>query len=296
MNSLISLINKLQEILSISQVKFNINLPQIVCVGSQSSGKTSIIESIVGKDFLPKGTGIITRRPLILQLKYQKSGDDYCEFLHKSGQKIADFSQVANEIINETNRVAGRNKLISDVPIILKVFSTNLVDLTLVDLPGLVNVALSGQPDNIDTLVRKIVLDFISNPNAIILAITPANIDIANSASLKIAKEVDPYFTRTLGVISKLDLVENHADVVNIINNTVYPLKYGYIGVTCRNSKENFSNKTIDVAIKEEEEAYQNINDYKTLLKSLGIKKLTARLTEVLTSKIKKCVPARKEN
>ena len=72
MNSLISLINKLQEILVISQLKFKINLPQIICVGAQSSGKTSIIESIVGKDFLPKGTGIVTRRPLILQLKYQK--------------------------------------------------------------------------------------------------------------------------------------------------------------------------------------------------------------------------------
>ena len=119
MNSLISLINKLQEILAISQLKFKINLPQIVCVGSQSSGKTSIIESIVGKDFLPKGQGIVTRRPLILQLKYQKSGNDYFEFLHKPGVKLTDFSMVNAEITSETNRVAGRNKLISDEPIIL---------------------------------------------------------------------------------------------------------------------------------------------------------------------------------
>ena len=155
MNSLISLINKLQEILVISQLKFKINLPQIICVGSQSSGKTSIIESIVGKDFLPKGTGIVTRRPLILQLKYQKSGEDYCEFLHKPGVKITDFSTITTEITNETNRVAGRNKMISDEPIILKIYSTNLVDLTLVDLPGLVKVPIAGQPDNIDSIVKK---------------------------------------------------------------------------------------------------------------------------------------------
>ena len=296
MNSLISLINKLQEILVISQLKFKINLPQIICVGAQSSGKTSIIESIVGKDFLPKGTGIVTRRPLILQLKYQKSGEDYCEFLHKPGVKITDFSTITTEITNETNRVAGRNKMISDEPIILRIFSTNLVDLTLVDLPGLVKVPIADQPDNIDSVVKKIVLDFISNPNAIILALSPANIDIANSDSLKIAREVDPYFTRTLGVISKLDLVENPEDIIEIINNKTYPLKYGYIGVTCRNSKDNFNNKSIEAAIKEEEETYEQINEYKGIINCLGIKKLTKRLSEVLTQTIRTAIPSIKES
>ena len=296
MNSLISLINKLQEILVISQLKFKINLPQIICVGAQSSGKTSIIESIVGKDFLPKGTGIVTRRPLILQLKYQKSGEDYCEFLHKPGVKITDFSTITTEITNETNRVAGRNKMISDEPIILRIFSTNLVDLTLVDLPGLVKVPIAGQPDNIDSVVKKIVLDFISNPNAIILALSPANIDIANSDSLKIAREVDPYFTRTLGVISKLDLVENPEDIIEIINNKTYPLKYGYIGVTCRNSKDNFNNKSIEAAIKEEEETYEQINEYKGIINCLGIKKLTKRMSEVLTQTIRTAIPSIKES
>ena len=182
------------------------------------------------------------------------------------------------------------------LPIIIKIYSTNLVDLTLVDLPGLVKVPIGGQPDNIDTIVKKIVLDFISNPNAIILAISPANIDIANSDSLKIAREVDPYFSRTLGVISKLDLVENPGDIIEILNNKVYPLKYGYIGVTCRNSKDNFNNKSIEAAIKDEEEQYELINEYKPVLSSLGIKKLTKRLSEVLTQKIKIAIPSIKES
>jgi GTPase SAR1 family protein len=122
MNSLVNLINKLQEIVSFSKLKYKINLPQIICVGAQSSGKTSIIESIVGKDFLPKGTGIVTRRPLILQLKYSKDKNDYCIFNHKPNQIITDFSRVADEIIIETNRIAGRNKAISDEPIILQIF------------------------------------------------------------------------------------------------------------------------------------------------------------------------------
>lgn len=64
---LIPMVNQLQEAFAaIGQQMFE--LPQIVVVGSQSSGKSSVIEALVGRDFLPRGTGIVTRRPLILQL------------------------------------------------------------------------------------------------------------------------------------------------------------------------------------------------------------------------------------
>ena len=178
----------------------------------------------------------------------------------------------------------------------MKIFSSKLIDLTLVDLPGLVKVPLKGQPDNIDSQIKKIVLDFISNSNSIILAITPSNIDISNSDSLKIAREVDPYFTRTLGVISKVDLVENYLEFVNIIKNNVYPLKYGYIGVTCRTSKENLNNKSLDNQIKDEEDIYQEINEYSEILNNLGIKNLTNKLKDLLTEKIKLSIPTIKEN
>ena len=296
MNSLISLINKLQEILSVSQLKYKINLPQIICIGAQSSGKSSIIESIIGKDFLPKGSGIVTRRPLILQLINQKEGEDYCEFFLKPNEKITDFSKVTKEIITQTEKIAGKEKLISDKPIIMKIFSSKLIDLTLVDLPGLVKVPLKGQPDNIDSQIKKIVLDFISNSNSIILAITPSNVDISNSDSLKIAREVDPYFTRTLGVISKVDLVENYLEFVNIIKNNVYPLKYGYIGVICRTTKENLNNKSLDNQIKDEEDIYKEINEYSEILNNLGIKNLTNKLKDLLTEKIKLSIPTIKEN
>ena len=296
MNSLISLINKLQEILSVSQLKYKINLPQIICIGAQSSGKSSIIESIIGKDFLPKGSGIVTRRPLILQLINQKEGEDYCEFFLKPNEKIKDFSKVTKEIISQTEKIAGKEKLISDKPIIMKIFSSKLIDLTLVDLPGLVKVPLKGQPDNIDSQIKKIVLDFISNSNSIILAITPSNVDISNSDSLKIAREVDPYFTRTLGVISKVDLVENYLEFVNIIKNNVYPLKYGYIGVICRTTKENLNNKSLDNQIKDEEDIYKEINEYSEILNNLGIKNLTNKLKDLLTEKIKLSIPTIKEN
>ena len=74
MESLIPIINKLQDVFGTIGGEA-IQLPQIIVVGSQSSGKSSVLESIVGRDFLPRGSGIVTRRPLILQLQHVGKND-----------------------------------------------------------------------------------------------------------------------------------------------------------------------------------------------------------------------------
>lgn len=95
----------------------------------------------MGIDFLPRGTNIVTRRPTIIQLNYTHYADkEWAEFSHKQGEKYFDFAKVKEEIENDTDRVAGRNKDISNKPIIVKIFSKNVVDLTLVDLPGIAKV------------------------------------------------------------------------------------------------------------------------------------------------------------
>ena len=133
-----------------------------VVVGSQSAGKSSVLENIVGKDFLPRGSGIVTRRPLILQLinvpsKREDMPDhdevhvphtpasvagqeEWAEFLHMPGRKLFDFREVRQEIENETSRIAGNNKGINRQPINRKIYSPAVLSLTLVDLPGLTKV------------------------------------------------------------------------------------------------------------------------------------------------------------
>jgi len=119
----------------------SLQFPQLVVVGAQSTGKSSVLETIVGKDFLPRGTGIVTRRPIVLQLfNTPKDSEEYCEFSHLKGEKFTDWSKAREEIESETHKIAGKNKGISSVPIIVKVFSPNVVDLTLVDLPGITKV------------------------------------------------------------------------------------------------------------------------------------------------------------
>uniref|UniRef100_A0A8C7J547 Dynamin 2a n=1 Tax=Oncorhynchus kisutch TaxID=8019 RepID=A0A8C7J547_ONCKI len=190
MEDLIPLINKLQDAFSSIGQSCNLDLPQIAVVGGQSAGKSSVLENFVGRDFLPRGSGIVTRRPLILQLCFNKA--EYAEFLHCKGRKFVDFEEVRAEIEAETDRITGSNKGISPIPINLRVYSPNVLNLTLIDLPGMTKVAVGDQPLDIEHQIRDMLLQFITKESCLILAVTPANQDLANSDALKIAKEVDP--------------------------------------------------------------------------------------------------------
>jgi len=102
-SSVISLVNRLQDIFARVGSQSTIDLPQVAVVGSQSSGKSSVLEALVGRDFLPRGNDICTRRPLVLQLVQTKRkpdapDDEYGEFLHLPGRKFHDFSEIRREI------------------------------------------------------------------------------------------------------------------------------------------------------------------------------------------------------
>ncbi|KAH0884503.1 hypothetical protein HID58_060599 [Brassica napus] len=215
MESLIGLVNRIQRACTVlgdygggtGDNAFNSlweALPTVAVVGGQSSGKSSVLESIVGRDFLPRGSGIVTRRPLVLQLhKMEEGTEEYAEFLHLPKRQFTDFVLVRKEIQDETDRITGKSKQISPVPIHLSIFSPNVVNLTLVDLPGLTKVAVEGQPETIVEDIESMVRTYVDKPNCIILAISPANQDIATSDAIKLAKEVDPAGERTFGVLTK---------------------------------------------------------------------------------------------
>lgn len=151
MEKLIPLINKLQEIFVRTKVPFSVELPQIVVIGGQSSGKSSVLEMICGRDFLPRGTNIVTRRPTIITLQNSpEANQDYIEFLHKPGERYFDLTKAREEIEMDTQRVCGNNKEISSEPIMLKLYSRTVVNLILVDLPGMTKNPVGGQPPDID--------------------------------------------------------------------------------------------------------------------------------------------------
>merc|ERR1711936_96924 len=302
MESLIPVINKLQDVFNTVGAD-SIQLPQIVIVGSQSSGKSSVIESLVGRSILPRGTGIVTRRPLILQLVYTPKDDrvhrsaergtiehdEWAEFLHTKNKVFTNWDEVRREIERETDAVAGSNKGICPDPISLKFYSTSVLSLTMVDLPGLTKVAVGEQPEDIEAQIKSLILKFITNPNSIILAVSPANADMATSESLKIARDIDPDGRRTLAVVTKLDLMDAGTDAIDILCGRVIPVKLGIIGVINRSQQDIIDKKDIKEAIKDEASFLSR--KYPTLATRNGTPYLAKTLNRLLMHHIRDCLP-----
>ncbi|XP_069386412.1 dynamin-2 isoform X1 [Paralichthys olivaceus] len=289
MEDLIPLINKLQDAFSSIGQSCNLDLPQIAVVGGQSAGKSSVLENFVGRDFLPRGSGIVTRRPLILQLVNSKA--EYAEFLHCKGRKFVDFDEVRQEIEAETDRLTGSNKGISPIPINLRVYSPNVLNLTLIDLPGMTKVAVGDQPQDIEHQIRDMLLQFITKESCLILAVTPANSDLANSDALKIAKEVDPQGLRTIGVITKLDLMDEGTDAQDILENKLLPLRRGYIGVVNRSQKDIDGKKDIRAALAAERKFFLSHPAYRHIAERMGTPHLQKTLNQQLTNHIRDTLP-----
>ncbi|XP_029943368.1 dynamin-2 isoform X8 [Salarias fasciatus] len=289
MEDLIPLINKLQDAFSSIGQSCNLDLPQIAVVGGQSAGKSSVLENFVGRDFLPRGSGIVTRRPLILQLVNSKA--EYAEFLHCKGRKFVDFDEVRLEIEAETDRITGSNKGISPIPINLRVYSPHVLNLTLIDLPGMTKVAVGDQPVDIEHQIRDMLLQFITKESCLILAVTPANTDLANSDALKIAKEVDPQGLRTIGVITKLDLMDEGTDARDILENKLLPLRRGYIGVVNRSQKDIDGKKDIRAALAAERKFFLSHPAYRHIAERMGTPHLQKTLNQQLTNHIRDTLP-----
>lgn len=289
MEQLIDIVNQLQDIYAASGCD-DIDLPQIVVVGSQSSGKSSVLEHIVGKSFLPRGAGIVTRCPLVLQLVHLQEGqDDYAIFNHNTKKRFTDYKLIRDEIEAETERLAGANKNVCNKPINLKMCSNSLLDLTLIDLPGIMKIPVGDQPKDIENQVRKLILHYIKKPNCLILAVSPANMDMANSESLKIAAEVDPAGHRTLAVITKLDLMDEGTDAWNMLQGKVIPVKLGIIGVVNRSQKDINDDKSIEESLDDEQKFL--MTNYPRIASKHGSSCLSKTVQRLLTGHIKACLP-----
>ncbi|XP_055274723.1 dynamin-3-like [Moschus berezovskii] len=289
MEELIPLVNRLQDAFSALGQSCLLELPQIAVVGGQSAGKSSVLENFVGRDFLPRGSGIVTRRPLVLQLITSKA--EYAEFLHCKGKKFTDFDEVRHEIEAETDRVTGMNKGISSIPINLRVYSPHVLNLTLIDLPGITKVPVGDQPPDIEYQIREMIMQFITRENCLILAVTPANTDLANSDALKLAKEVDPQGLRTIGVITKLDLMDEGTDARDVLENKLLPLRRGYVGVVNRSQKDIDGKKDIKAAMLAERKFFLSHPAYRHIADRMGTPHLQKVLNQQLTNHIRDTLP-----
>ncbi|GAB1285606.1 Dynamin-3 [Apodemus speciosus] len=267
MEELIPLVNRLQDAFSALGQSCLLELPQIAVVGGQSAGKSSVLENFVGRK--------------------------YAEFLHCKGKKFTDFDEVRHEIEAETDRVTGMNKGISSIPINLRVYSPHVLNLTLIDLPGITKVPVGDQPPDIEYQIRDMIMQFITRENCLILAVTPANTDLANSDALKLAKEVDPQGLRTIGVITKLDLMDEGTHARDVLENKLLPLRRGYVGVVNRSQKDIDGKKDIKAAMLAERKFFLSHPAYRHIADRMGTPHLQKVLNQVeqLTNHIRDTLP-----
>lgn len=303
MESLIPVVNQLQDVCNAATIPLPIDLPQIVVVGTQSSGKSSVIESIVKREFLPRGSGIVTRRPLVIRLfkitdeqandsningTHNNRSGDWIKFKHLE-KEFTDFDEVREEIERETERLCGANKGICAEPITLGVYSRNVVNLTLVDLPGLTKNPVGDQPEDIELQIRELVCKYIRNPNSIILAVTAANTDFATSEAIKLAREVDPEGKRTLAVLTKLDIMDPGTDATDVLSGKLILIRLGIIGVVNRSQQDTINKKSIERAIQDEANFLQR--RYPNIADKSGQPYLSKKLSQLLMRHIRDCLP-----
>uniref|UniRef100_A0A671UM66 Interferon-induced GTP-binding protein Mx n=1 Tax=Sparus aurata TaxID=8175 RepID=A0A671UM66_SPAAU len=277
-------------------VERDLALPAIAVIGDQSSGKSSVLEALSGVA-LPRGSGIVTRCPLELKMKRKKEGEEwYGKISYQDHEEeLDDPAEVEKKIREAQDEMAGVGVGISDDLISLEIASPDVPDLTLIDLPGIARVAVKGQPENIGDQIKRLIQKFITRQETISLVVVPSNVDIATTEALKMAQEVDPDGERTLGILTKPDLVDKGTEetVVDIVHNEVIHLKKGYMIVKCRGQKEITEKVSLTEATERENAFFKDHVYFHTLYNDghATVPKLAEKLTLELVHHIEKSLP-----
>lgn len=164
----------------------------------------------------------------------RSQGKPYAVFENdKENKKYTDFTQVRDNIQKLTDDIAGTGANIVDDPIKLRIYSTDCPDLTIIDLPGITRIDIKGQKD-VQKITTEMAKRYCQDPKTIILCVIPANQDLSTSDGLKLAREWDPKGERTIGVITKIDIMDKGTSAKKMLNNDEIYLKLGYIGIVNR--------------------------------------------------------------
>ncbi|KAL5994958.1 Dynamin-related protein 4C [Asimina triloba] len=263
-----------------------IGLPTIVVVGDQSSGKSSVLESLAGIS-LPRGQGICTRVPLVMRLQNIPAGHDQELLLqYEGGNSIPTTEEdIPDAITTATEAVAGRGKGISNKPLTLVVRKNGVPDLTMVDLPGITRVPVHGQPDNIYEQISNIIMEYIAPKESIILNVLSATVDFSTCESIRMSQQVDKTGERTLAVVTKADKAPE--GLLEKVTADDVKIGLGYVCV-----RNRIGDETYQVARMQEAELFESHPLLSQIDRSIvGVPVLAQKLVQIQASSICKCLP-----
>jgi len=231
-------VDKMREILQMEKI----SLPQIVVVGDQSVGKSSILEAISGVE-LPRAQNICTRCPLELRMKHAPEGTpDYATIRCAGTEEVTihDLSETSTNIIALTNFLTGNTLNISASPIHLTVYKKEIQDdLTLIDLPGITRIHVDGQSPTICQDIISLIEMYVKEESAIVLHVIPSSTDFTTSESIRICQRYDPNFERQIIAVSKIDKHDKGiGEKLQGIGSGAIFLQLGCVAVLNRNQQE----------------------------------------------------------
>ncbi|KAL3749790.1 hypothetical protein ACJRO7_010848 [Eucalyptus globulus] len=279
------LLDAIDRLRNVMVMEEGIHLPIIVVIGDQSSGKSSVLESLAGIN-LPRGQGICTRVPLIIRLQDIPQADRPELYLDFNGKVVpTDEDKIAKAINDATDEIASHGKGVSGPPLILVIKKYGIPDLIMIDLPGITRVPVNGQPEDIYEQISKIIMECIRREESIILNVLSATVDFSTCESIRMSQMVDKTGRRTLAVVTKADkapeglLEKVTADDVNV--------GLGYVCVRSRIGAE-----TYEEARQEEAKLFDTHPLLCKIDKSIvGVPVLAQKLTQIQATFIAKYLP-----
>ncbi|XP_077227781.1 dynamin related protein 5A [Tasmannia lanceolata] len=186
-------------------------IPEIVALGGQSDGKSSLLEALLGFRFNVREVEMGTRRPLILQMVHDPSASDpRCRFQEEDseeyGSPIVSATTVADIIKHRTEAHLKKTRTaVSPKPIVMRAEYAHCPNLTIIDTPGFVLKAKKGEPETTPDEILSMVKSLASPPHRILLFLQQSSVEWCSSLWLDAIRDIDPTFKRTIIVVSKFD-------------------------------------------------------------------------------------------
>lgn len=291
-------------------IERDFEIPQIAVMGDQSSGKSSVLESISGVPF-PRGTGLVTKCATELRMKTASNGADWSatariswDKSHPGPRTLRDAHELGT-VIEEFTTIMLESRgdgatFEAEHSIVIELVSPDVPNLTLIDLPGIVRTNVSGQDKSVMASVNALLERYLKKERTIILAVIPCNVDIATVDILERAVAVDPKGVRTIGVLTKPDLIDKggEQEVVSVLLGERKALNLGYYMVKNRSQKQLAAEMSLAEARGEELAYFSAHPDFgeSTLQPRLGIQNLVTGLTHILVGHIQDSLPGMRKD
>ncbi|XP_010273938.1 PREDICTED: dynamin-related protein 5A-like [Nelumbo nucifera] len=186
-------------------------IPEIVALGGQSDGKSSLLEALLGFRFNVREVEMGTRRPLIIQMLHDPSAvEPRCRLQEEDSEEYGSLlvlgSTVADLIKSRTEAHLRKTKtVVSSKPIVMRAEYAHCPDLAIIDTPGFVLKAKKGEPENTPDEILSMVKSLASPPHRLLLFLQQSSVEWCSSLWLDAIREIDPTFRRTIIVVSKFD-------------------------------------------------------------------------------------------